>query len=149
MTPSGHGIDCHTDVDYTHLSACYNIDLSKINANDIYSTNDNICYDQGSVILDDVSIGNWCQIGYNGACSLVWGQDLSTGISSRISRFKGQDLLDFVSLAGKKCGSGSGAVISTTSQDPNSEAGGWSMSFCLVFRGQEAACGTNQGYPQV
>jgi len=57
-------------------------------------------------------------------------------------------LLDFVSGASQKCGSGSGAVISTTSKDPNLAAGGWSASFCLVFRGQENACGTNQGFPE-
>ena len=148
MTPSGHGIDCHTDVDYVALSDCYSIDLSLIDANTVYSTEDKICYAQGDVIDSEVQIGNWCQIGYNGLCSLVWGQDLSFGNSARISRFKGQDLLDFVSGASQKCGSGSGAVISTTSKDPNLAAGGWSASFCLVFRGQENACGTNQGFPE-
>jgi hypothetical protein len=148
ITPSGHGIDCHTDVDYTDLSACYNIDLSLIKPDTVYTTNDEICYDKGSVDLDGVSIGNWCQIGYNDVCSLVWGQSPAVGISARTLRFRGQDLLDFVSLAAQKCGTETGAVISTTNQDPNLTAGGWDMSFCLVSRGSEAACGNNQGFPQ-
>ena len=147
MIPSGNGIDCHTDVDYTNLNDCADIDVSKINGGTIYSTDDNICYDQGSVDLDGTNIGNWCQIGYSNTCSLVWGQDLAFGISSRTLRFQGQDLLDFLNLAFQKCGTGSGAVISTSSQDPNLAAGGWDMSFCLVYRGFESACGTNQGFP--
>jgi hypothetical protein len=147
MTPSGNGIDCHTDVDYTDLNDCADIDVSQINGETIYSTDDNICYDQGSVEIDGTSIGNWCQIGYSDTCSLVWGQDLAFGDSSRTLSFQGQDLLDFLNLAFQKCGTGSGAVISTSSQDPNLVAGAWSMSFCLVYRGFESACGTNQGYP--
>jgi hypothetical protein len=147
MIPSGNGIDCHTDVDYTDLNDCADIDVSKINGGTTYSTDDNICDDQGSVEIDDTSIGNWCQIGYSNTCSLVWGQDLAFGISSRTLSFQGQDLLDFLNLAFQKCGTGSGAVISTSSQDPNLAAGGWDMSFCLVYRGFESACGTNQGIP--
>jgi hypothetical protein len=80
-------------------------------------------------------------------CSLVWGMDSSYGNVNRKMSFKGQDLQTFLTLSQSKCGNGPVAVISTYSQDPNDEPGGWDMSFCLVYKGDEAACGTNQGYP--
>jgi hypothetical protein len=73
--------------------------------------------------------------------------DNSVGDSGRKLSFTGKDLQTFLNLAQSSCGNGPAAAVSTYSQDPNDAPGGWDMSFCLVYKGDEAACGTNQGFP--
>lgn len=148
LVPSGHGVDCHTDADYTDLSQCYAHAFDGFDVGTTYSNNDNICYGTGDVIPEpgDPPIGGYCVLASSPGCSLVWGIANSFG-SSPIYRFTGQQLRDFLDDASSKCGNGPAAAISTTSRDPNDASGGWSMSFCLVHDGQEAACGTNQGFP--
>ena len=140
---SGHGIDCHTDVDYTDLSSCYSDGFNSFDKSKTYSNNDNICYGTGEVDDQGTRIGGYCTLAALADCSVVWGIADSGDSASDV--FSGQQLYDFLQGAQKTCGNGPAAIISTTSSDPNDDPGGWDYSFCLVHPGQENARGTNQG----
>ena len=146
IIPSGHGVDCHTDVDATDLDQCYQHVFDGFDTGTTYSSNDEICFGTGDVVLNGVHIGGYCILAGGPGCSLVWGIADSFGISP-IYRFTGQQLRNFLDDASGKCGNGPASAIATTDRDPNGFPLGWSLSFCLVHEGQEAACGTNQGFP--
>ncbi|KAL2015521.1 hypothetical protein VTK56DRAFT_5338 [Thermocarpiscus australiensis] len=146
LIPSGGNVDCHTDVDYTDLAPCYASAFNRFDAGTVYSSDENLCFGQGSVVLDGVEIGGYCVLFSTPGCSLVWGIADSFGITP-IYKFTGAELQDFLSAAQSNCGNGPAAAIRTTDKDPDDTSLGWSMSFCLVHDGQEAACGTNQGFP--
>ena len=73
LVPSGHGIDCHTDVDYTDLSSCYSDGFNSFDKSKTYSNNDNICYGTGEVDDQDTRIGGYCTLAALADCSVVWG----------------------------------------------------------------------------
>ena len=145
LSPSGHGIDCHTDVDYTNLSSCYSDGFNGFDKSKTYNKSDNICHGTGEVDDRSTRIGDYCILAALPDCSVVWGAFDS--YNNAPEGFSGQQLFDFLQSAQQKCGNGPAAVISTTSSDPNNDPGGWDNSFCLVHPGQERACGTDEGVP--
>jgi hypothetical protein len=145
LIPSGHGIDCHTDVDYTDLSSCYSDGFNGFDKSKTYSNKNNTCYGTGEVDGRNTLIGGYCTLAALPDCSVVWG--IADRYDDSPDVFSGPQLFDFLQSAKQKCGNGPAAVISTTSSDPNHDPGGWDYSFCLVHPGQENACGTDQGFP--
>ncbi len=147
LIPSGGSVTCRTDVDAADLSRCYASAFSGFDAGTTYNSNQALCHGQGTVTLDGVAIGGYCTLFTTPGCSLVWGIADSFGATPNY-KFTGTELQDFLSAAQSQCGNGPAAVVRTTDKDPNDTSLGWSMSFCLVHDGQEAACGTNQGFPR-
>ena len=148
LIPTGGRVDCHTDIDATDLAPCYASAASQFDADTVYTSSDPLCHGQGAVSLDGVPIGGYCTLFSTSGCSLVWGIADSFGTTPRY-KFSGADVLGFLSAAQGKCGDGPAAAVRTADEDPNDASLGWSMSFCLVHDGQEAGCGTNQGFPRV
>jgi hypothetical protein len=73
LFPSGHGIDCHTDVDYTNLSSCYSDGFNGFDKSKTYSKSNNICHGTGEVDGRSTRIGDYCTLAALPDCSVVWG----------------------------------------------------------------------------
>jgi hypothetical protein len=121
LIPSGHGIDCHTDVDYTDLSSCYNDEFNGFDKSKTYS-NSNICYGTGEVDDQGTRIGGYCTLAAPPDCSVMWG--IADSDDDAPDVFSGQQLFDFLQSAQQKCKNDPAAVISTISSDPNNDPGG-------------------------